>query len=143
MTYHQQLVVLVFAVWNQLHASQSADARRIADAIASAVEAERVPASGESHAVDAALLGDYAFHESGLSEHPAPWSWDARGGLSCGFLQLRCYLVDRQSLVQQAATWLGALRAAGLAKGVDSSPARARARLCEARAALSAAVGQL
>ena len=143
MTYHQQLVALVFAVWGQLHAPvHSKDAPRIADAIASAVEAESSPASGESHAVDASLLADYAKHESDLSEHPTAFSWDARAGLSVGVWQMRAYLVDGRSLRQQAATWLGSLRAAGLARGIDSSPTRAAHRMREAREALAAYVGE-
>ena len=142
-TFHQQLVALVFAVWGQLHAPvQSKDAQRIADAIASAVEVEATPASGESHAVDAALLADYANHESNLSEHPTPFSWDAKAGLSKGTWQLRSYLVDRQSLRQQAATWLGSLRAAGLARGIDSSKTRAAHRLAETREALASYLGE-
>jgi hypothetical protein len=142
-TYHQQLVALVFAVWNQLHGNvTSKDASRIADAIASAVEAESAPASGESHAVDAALLAVYAERESDLSEHPTAHSWDAKAGLSKGVWQLRSYLVDGQSLRQQAATWLGSLRAAGLARGIDSSPTRAAHRLAEARGACAAFLGE-
>lgn len=142
-TYHQQLVALVFSVWAQLHAPvQSKDAGRIADAIATAVEKERAPASGESHAVDAALLAEYADRESNLSEHPTAWSWDAKAGLSAGVWQLRSYLVTGRSLDGQAATWLGSLRAAGLARGIDSSPTRAAHRLAEARGALAAAIGE-
>lgn len=143
LTYHQQLVALVFSVWAQLHANvKSPDAPRIADAIAFAVEAEKVPASGESHAVDASLLAVYAKRESDLSEHPTPFSWDAKAGLSKGTWQLRSYLVDGRSLRAQAATWLGSLRAAGLAKGIDSSPTRAAHRLAEAREACASYVGE-
>lgn len=143
MTYHQQLVALVFAVWGQLHAPvHSKDASRIADAIASAVEAESSPASGESHAVDASLLADYAKHESDLSEHPTAFSWDARAGLSVGVWQMRAYLVDGRSLRQQASIWLDSLRRAGLARGIDSSASRAAKRLAEARQAVVAAVGE-
>jgi len=143
LTYHQQLVALVFAVWGQLHANvQSKDAPRIADAIAYAVEAEHAPASGESHAVDASLLAVYAKRESDLSEHPTAHSWDAKSGLSKGVWQLRSYLVDGRSLRQQAAIWLGSLRAAGLARGIDSSPTRAARRLAEAREACASYLGE-
>lgn len=144
LTYHQQLVALVFAVWGQIHGNvHSKDAPRIADAIASAVESETSPASGESHAVDAALMADYAKHESDISEHPSTaYSWDAKAGLSKGAWQLRSYLVDGRSLREQAATWLGSLRAAGLARGIDSSPTRAAHRLREAREALASYVGE-
>ena len=141
---HQQLVALVFAVWGQLHANvQSRDAPRIADAIAHAVESESAPASGESHAMDAALLAVYAKRESDLSEHPTAHSWDAKAGLSKGAWQLRWYLVDGRSLRQQASTWLDSLRRAGLARGIDSSPTRARRRQAEARAALAGAMVEL
>lgn len=142
-TYHQQLVALVFSVWAQLHAPvQSKDAPRIADAIATAVEREKAPASGESHAVDAALLAEYADRESNLSEHPKAWSWDAKAGLSEGVWQLRSYLVQGRSLDGQASTWLGSLRAAGLARGIDSSASRAAHRLAEAREAVEVYLGE-
>ena len=143
LTYHQQLVALVFSVWAQLHGNvRSQDARPIADAIAYAVEAEKAPASGESHAVDAALEAVYAKRESDLSQHPIAFSWDAKSGLSAGVWQLRSYLVTGRSLLDQARTWLGSLRAAGLAKGIDSSPTRAAHRLQEARDALSVYLGE-
>jgi hypothetical protein len=133
------LTSLVLAIWVQLGA-HGPDQQRIAEAISAAVISEATPASGESHAVDAALLAVYAWHESGLNEHPRPQSWDAIAGLSRGVWQLRSYLVDGHSLTEQAQSWLWAMRRAGLGRGVDSSPSRAAKRLSEARAALAASL---
>ena len=78
---------------------------------------------------DAALLVVYGVHESGLSESPRPWSWDARAGVSCGFLQLRCSLSS--SPEADARTWLHNVHASSLAL-VDSSQRRAAKRWDEA-----------
>jgi hypothetical protein len=135
---HSALVALILAIWSNLHA-HGPDAARIAEAIAGAVESEASPASGESIAVDAALLALYAAKESHLSEHPMAESWDAKAGLSCGYLQLRCALTRDRSLRQQAQTWLAAVRRGGLV-AADSSRSRAARRMEEARAALGAAM---
>lgn len=78
---------------------------------------------------EAAITVVYAVHESGLQERPAPISWDARAGVSCGFLQLRCALSSTPAA--DARTWLALVRSSGLA-AVDSSPARAARRQAEA-----------
>lgn len=135
----QALVALVFAVWKVLGAT-GPDERPIALAIAQAVASEKAPATGESHAVDAALEAYYAWKESRLNEHPHPESWDAIAGLSCGAWQLRCYLVTGVPLETQARTWLDSLHRAGLARGVDSSPTRAAHRLEKTREALAEAL---
>jgi hypothetical protein len=85
-------------------------------------------------AEDAALLVVYGVHESGLSEHPRAWSWDARAGVSCGPWQLRCTLSSTPEA--DARTWLANVRRAGLA-AVDSSSTRAEARRKEAIALLA------
>ena len=79
-------------------------------------------ASASASDEDAALLVVYGVRESGLSEHPAPWSWDARTGVSCGPWQLRCSLSSTPEA--DARTWLRLVRASSLAS-VDSSPKRA------------------
>lgn len=139
---HSTLVALVLSIWTSLGA-HGPDETRIAQAIAAAVAQESSPASGESHAVDAALLAVYAARESGLSEHPAPCSWDARAGLSAGVWQLRSYLVAGRSIEMQARTWLDSLRRGGLAQGIDSDGARATHRLELARSALRDAIATL
>lgn len=90
-------------------------------------------ADASATAEDAALLVVYGVHESGLSERPSPWSWDARAGVSCGFLQLRCNLSG--SPEADARTWLANVHRVGLAV-VDSSPRRAAQRWDEALALL-------
>ena len=86
-------------------------------------------ASAAATPEEAALLVIYGVHESGLSEHPRAWSWDARGGVSCGWLQLRCGLSSTPEA--DARTWLANVRAVGLA-AVDSSATRAERRRREA-----------
>lgn len=143
---HAALVALVFAVWAALpwpfdQAGKSPDARDVADAIAEAVGGEDSPASGESHAVDLALLAEYAARESGARRAPIPTSWDARAGLSRGVWQLRWYLVEGRSLTQQARYWLEAVKRAGVV-GADSSSRRARWRTDEARRVLQQVIAQ-
>jgi hypothetical protein len=82
---------------------------------------------------DAALLVVYGVHESGLNEHPEPVSWDARAGVSCGFLQLRCSLSSTSAA--DARTWIANVHRVGLGV-VDSSPRRAAKRWDEALALL-------
>lgn len=138
---HGILVAIVFAFWSQMGNmyGKQPDARAVADAIASAVEVEETPATGESHALDAALLAFYAAKESGVSLHPIAWSWDAKAGLSVGVWQLRRELVTGRPLTAQAAMWLHAVRVAGLV-GADSSATRAEMRLRRTRELLAAAL---
>ncbi len=138
---HAALVALVFAVWANLspELARARDARAVADALAAAVEPEPMPATGESHAVDVAVLALYAALESHLDTEAVSYDPLAGGGMSCGMLQQRCPLVWRSSLAEQARVWLWDVRHSSLA-GVDSSPSRARARLERARLALSAAL---
>jgi hypothetical protein len=114
----------------------------LAKEIVKAVRAdgENPPLTG-SHAEDAALLGIYSKHESGANIAPQPWSWDARAGVSCGYLQLPCNVVQHVSLADQARLWLKWARQGGLA-ALDSSPTRAEQRRQEARAVLSAALAR-
>ena len=90
-------------------------------------------ASASATAEDAALLVVYGVHESGLSEHPRPWSWDARAGVSCGPWQLRCTISSTPEA--DARTWIANVHRVGLA-AVDSSTRRAAARWDEALALL-------
>lgn len=145
---HAQLVKLVFAFWAAMpwpwnQAVKSPDARDVADGIAVAVEREAAnvgsPASGESYAVDAAWLAEYAARESNANEHPIASSWDAKAGLSLGVWQMRWYLVKNHSLAEQAGFWLDAVRRAGVV-GADSSYRRAEWRKNEARHVLAQAL---
>lgn len=90
--------------------------------------------------LEAAELVVWGIHESGLSEHPAPVSWDARAGVSCGFLQLRC---SRSTTPEaDARLWLADVRMHGEASVCGSGRAAARiaaARVAEARDLLSRA----
>jgi hypothetical protein len=106
------LRALVFAVWSSLHAGPlPADAVPIADALVTATlqRAHEAPALG-SHALDLVTLAVWAEHESRLLLLPVPESWDARGGVSCGYLQLPCAFVATHSLADQASRWLQLLR---------------------------------
>jgi hypothetical protein len=94
----------------------------------------RAIADASATAEDAALMVTYAVHESGLSEHPRPWSWDARAGVSCGFLQLRCTISSTPEA--DARTWIANVHRVGLA-AVDSSQRRAAKRWDEALALLA------
>jgi hypothetical protein len=69
----------------------------------------------------------YAALESLVSAHPRAFSWDARGHVSCGYLQEPCGFVDHASLEEQSRYWLRIYRAAGLA-ALDSNPKRAARR---------------
>ena len=62
-------------------------------------------------AVDALV---YAAHESGFNAAPAPWSWDARRHVSCGFWQTPCATLA-PSVLGQANAWVR-LRAISLAR---------------------------
>jgi len=93
-------------------------------------------ASAATTPEDAALVVVYGAHESGLSEHPRAWAWDAMAGVSCGLLQLRCSLVRSLTVEGQVREWLRLVHSAGLA-AVDSSPTRAAQRRAEAEALLA------
>ncbi len=139
---HAALVALVFAVWANLSPAlaRARDAHAVADALAAAVERQAAPATGESHAVDAAVLALYAALESHLDTDAVSYDPLAGGGMSCGMLQQRCPFVWRSSLEEQARALLWDVRHSSLAD-VDSSPSRARRRLERARDALRGALG--
>jgi hypothetical protein len=70
----------------------------------------------------------YGAFEGQFRDHPPhAYSWDAKSGVSCGFLQERCWYTKDHSDEEQATWWLHNERAAGLAS-VDSSPTRAAQR---------------
>jgi hypothetical protein len=73
----------------------------ISEAIAVAVleDARNAPVLG-SHAEDAALLAELAVEESNVQLAPAPQSWDAASGVSCGPFQERCIDLPKTLLGQ-------------------------------------------
>jgi hypothetical protein len=85
------------------------DAPQIAAAVVQAVEwraARGLPPITESPAGDVCLVGRFIAHESGAALSPRPWSWDSRGGVSCGALQMRCARIAGHSVFWQVAAWL-------------------------------------
>ena len=110
------------------------DAKPIAEAIALAVDRENAPVT-TSRELDVALLAVYARHESSGELAPAPISWDARAGVSCGPWQMRCVLVSGKPASWQAALWLDLVRRGGLTM-VDSSRKRSLERYREAERAV-------
>ena len=99
--------------------------------------AERAPIAGLARAaVDPALhmtpkelaeLSVYGELEGQFRDHPHAYSWDAKGGVSCGYLQEPCWYVKDHDDEAQARWWIHNVRAAGLAD-VDSSAKRANYR---------------
>lgn len=47
----------------------------------------------------------YAAHESGFDATPKAWSWDAKGGISCGYWQTPCKSLP-STLLGQAKAWV-------------------------------------
>jgi hypothetical protein len=109
----QVLQALVLSVWTAMGV-HSPEAPVISEAIAAAVVVEanagRAPILG-SFAEDTALAAVFAAHESNVSARPKTlFSWDARGGISCSYLQIPCALARQLSLVNQATYWFALLR---------------------------------
>jgi len=102
----ETLRALVVATWSFLSptAGQSPDALAIADAIATSVAGDPDPLYGDA-SVEAAVMAQWAWHESRLSLHPKPFSWDSKAGVSCGPWQERCATLP-PTLVGQAVAWL-------------------------------------
>ena len=122
------------------------DADVLAPAIVQAVESRAraglAPVT-ESPTLDVCLVATFARHESGARVIPAPVSWDARAGRSCGALQQDCARITGWSLRHQAAAWLHDAASGGVAGICGSGEAAARiaaTRLEEARAALRGAL---
>ena len=105
---------------------------RVVDAIVDASYLEKASQK------EVALMTVYAWKESGAQSLPRPQSWDAKAGVSCGFLQIPCTAAARLSLTGQGRYWLRELRAVGLAS-LDSDKKRAAARDKLADAALQSA----
>lgn len=90
----------------------------------------------------------YAIHESNMQNNPKAWSWDAKGGKSCGVWQMPCALVRTMpSINAQARAWVQ-MRAAsldaygsllGLAGNTPAGEALTRARELETADAVFAA----
>ena len=133
---HVALVTLGVAIFSALGFGSHPQARAIAEANAVAIEARATPATGESHAVDLAVLELYEVLESRLDDDAVAYDPMARGGMSCGVLQQRCELAWRFDIAWRAREWLREVEASGLGS-VDSSPTRARARLTRARGVLA------
>jgi hypothetical protein len=105
---YAQLKALVFAVWGMTHHGPlPADAEAIADALVSATiqRSHEAPALG-SPAMDLVTAAVWVENESRISTHPHEESWDSKGGISCGMLQMRCEFVRTHSLRDQASRWL-------------------------------------
>jgi hypothetical protein len=130
---HAALVSLVLFVFADHGYRETPATRGLAELTASAVEERRVPATGESHAVDASLLALYEILESGLDPDAVAYDPRAPGGQSCGLLQMRCPYVWCHTIREQLRWWLATVHAVGLA-AVDSSSPRAHERLETARA---------
>src|ERR1019366_6489184 len=86
----ETLRAVVVATWSFLSptAGNAPDAEPIADAIATAVAGDADPLYGSAN-VEAAVMAQWAWHESRLSTHPKAVSWDAHAGVSCGAFQQR------------------------------------------------------
>jgi hypothetical protein len=101
------LNAVVFSVWQTMASGGqlSPDANIVADAIVTAILSdEGKPLSGSPEG-DAALQAIYAFEESGVLRYPKCFSWDCRGGVSCGVWQMPCFVVRSHDLVGQAKIW--------------------------------------
>ena len=85
------------------------DANEIAESIATAVLEEPAPVFGSAEE-DASVLAVFALGESGLYRTPRPQSWDARAGVSCGYLQEPCAFVRDRSVLEQTRYWLDLAR---------------------------------
>ncbi|HLK36897.1 MAG TPA: hypothetical protein VKU41_09120, partial [Polyangiaceae bacterium] len=136
---HAALVALGLAIFTALGYGHHPQARAIAEANAVAIESRDVPATGESHAVDLAVLELYEVLESHLDDDAVSYDPLAGGGMSCGLLQQRCPMAWRFDIEWRAKEWLREVHSAGLGS-VDSSPTRARARLGRARDVLRTAL---
>lgn len=133
---HAALVALGLAIFAALGVGKLPQARAIAEANVTAVESRVTPATGESHALDLAVLEVYEVLESHLDDDAVSYDPLAGGGMSCGVLQQRCPLAWRFDIDWRAREWLREVREVGLAS-VDSSRKRARARLERARLVLA------
>lgn len=120
------IVLAIFAHFNQTP-RRNPEVPRVAEAIAAT----------DATPEEAALLAVYVELESGVSERPRAFSWDAKAGVSCGILQEPCDYVRTHTLTEQCQWWLTALRKRGLAS-LDSSPSRAAKRSEMARGLLGA-----
>jgi hypothetical protein len=102
----ETLRAVVVATWSFLSptAGNAPDAPDIADAIATAVAGDADPLYGSAN-VEAAVMAQWAWHESRLSTHPKAFSWDAHAGVSCGAFQERCATLP-PTLLGQAVAWL-------------------------------------
>jgi hypothetical protein len=131
---HAAFVALVIRIWTiaHPHLTLTVAQQEAAEAIATAVEEQEAPFTGESHAMDLSVMGHYADLESHIDPDAVAIDPLAPGGWSCGLWQMRCAFVRHASLVAQAREWIRCVREAGLG-GVDSSPKRARQRTQRAR----------
>lgn len=109
----QTIYALVMAVWTLLDPAlaRGPDARPIAMAIAEVAvdDVSKAPVFS-SHDLDVVVEAVYVAGESGVRKNPAPQSWDAKAGKSCGAFQEPCGYVARHSLRDQARFWMHLLR---------------------------------
>ena len=97
-------IVVAIITTLSAHGGVPREAPALEDAIAHAVAADPSPLFGDER-LEAAIMGYWAWRESGLSTRPRPWSWDAHAHVSCGFMQLRCERLP-DSVADQARAWL-------------------------------------
>jgi hypothetical protein len=125
------LIALVLAIVNFV---QPGSSRYAEPAVVDAI----VAAGKDATLEEVALLTVYGKLEGDMRAEPRAQSWDAKAGVSCGFLQLRCSIARRLSPVAQARYWLWLYRTAGLVN-LDSDGKRAVKRAKLASDALAAA----
>jgi|SRR5208282_1228781 len=129
----EQTIALVYALLTHLSPGMAKAADRTAVVgLARAAEDPEFKMTREELADEVV----YGALESRFKDHPRAWSWDARGGVSCGYLQEPCWYVKDHDDEAQARWWMGNERAAGLAS-VDSDPKRAARRAKIARRLLA------
>lgn len=124
---------LILALWTAVHPSYAKrpGANKIAKAIVAAVEESGPVGEFGDEEGTIATISYYVLAESGVSETPYGFSWDAKTHVSCGILQEPCEFVHKHSLKAQLAWWIYSVRARGLAS-VDSSQERANKRKAKA-----------
>lgn len=120
----ERIVVLVFAMLSHFAPGldRRADKKPVVGIATLAMDPE-VRLTPE----ELATMVVYGSLESWMKDRPHPYSWDSKGGVSCGFLQEPCGFVQGATDARQARWWIDVEREAGLAN-LDSSPKRAAYR---------------
>jgi hypothetical protein len=136
---NQAAIALALSVWKGMGLVPNS---KIAEKIVSVIETRSnhgIAPVTHSPAEDIALIAYYIGKESGVSLHPRGESWDAKDGISCGILQMKCEFVRHASIEQQISTWLSWVESSNLGS-VDSDPKRAARRARKAQDYLRKAI---